>query len=147
MFQITNVQIVWLTRHIAITDRKHNDRNSNLSRLRVVTLARQSTWVRESPFLGQSGHAGRLQRCPLLGVKRTSVGRYPQTCSGVPLPALKIPLIFLSSAQATSRATRLHQLKAFPGVSNLPHSNRCNLCKSSPQGREEAWYQMSPAGD
>jgi len=29
VIQITNVQIVWLTRRIAITDRKHIDQNSN----------------------------------------------------------------------------------------------------------------------
>ena len=29
VIQITNVQIVWLTRRVAITDRKHIDRNSN----------------------------------------------------------------------------------------------------------------------
>src|SRR5262252_593549 len=28
----------------------------------------------ECPLLAQSGHAGRLQRCPLLGVKRTLIG-------------------------------------------------------------------------
>jgi hypothetical protein len=29
VIQITDVEIVWLTRHTAITNRKHIDRNSN----------------------------------------------------------------------------------------------------------------------
>jgi hypothetical protein len=56
---------------------------------------RRSLLQRMSPVMAQSGHADRVQRCPLMGVKRTS--KFKSVTSAFD-PKRTLPTIYLTTS-------------------------------------------------